>query len=44
MEQNKNMLEMENMEINMEAINECLTPELPDSVAEFMVACVDKPY
>lgn len=44
MEQNKNMLEMENMEIDMESINECLTPELPEEVTEFMECYVDKPY
>ena len=44
MDHNKNMLEMENMEIDIDAINECLTPELPDGVTEFMSTCVDKPY
>lgn len=35
---------MENMEINVDAIDEALTPELPDSVAEFVSKVPDKPY
>lgn len=44
MELNNNMLDMENMEIDMDAIDESLVPELPENVTEFIGSCVDKPY
>ncbi len=44
MEQNNNMLDMENMEIDVNGIEECLSPELPENVEAYMINCVDKPY
>ena len=41
---NEKAVSMENMEIDIEAIDDTLMPELPESVAKFVSMIPDKPY